>query len=237
MQVPPGSPRDPTWPPPQNPFERLSPRVLAAIYDWPLEARRFLTGEVQCLHAVGDCGMGKTTLLEQAELALRQRGERSHLVCVSPAGEADYGPPDEVLLLDEMDRLPRRELRRLLRLLRGARRRAVLAGHRWEARAIERAGLQAECLRLAPLATPDAVTRLFANRLKASLGEEAEQFPVTSEAKAALLRCSGGNIERCLQLGYEVFEDLAEPRPLSAEDFEAAARRLARALTVGEASR
>ncbi|MBM3499362.1 MAG: hypothetical protein FJX74_11910 [Armatimonadetes bacterium] len=219
-----------------NPFEGLSPASLAPIYEWPGEALRFVEGEFDCLHVVGDCGMGKTTLLRQLELRAAEAGGCSVYGCVPVGGglELELPAAASLALIDETDRLSGEGLIRLLGRVREARCRCVLAGHRRQLRAIRQARLTVAYLRLRPLPGP-ALQTLFESRIALAYGPDAPGL--TIDAARALLRASRGNIERCLQIGYEVFEDLDGLREVTAADVGMAAASLDRALATGGASR
>jgi hypothetical protein len=214
-----------------NPFEQLSPRALASIFRWPQEACRFLAGEGDCLHVVGECGMGKTALLEQIRHRLASKGVPALYACIPVEGDFEPEPaePGAVLLLDETDRLSRRTLGSILRLLVRERGRAALAAHRSQLRQIRRAGLSAVCVELRPLSSAEEVAGVFEARTVLAAGTEQHACRLTREATEALLHHSRGNIERCLALGYEIFQDLDRPRPIQTADVEAAAASLARA--------
>ncbi len=222
-----------------NPFEELSPAALARVYEWPAEALRFVAGEADCLHVVGDCGMGKTAVLRQIEHRLAAEGVAASYACVPIHGRFDVAEleGEAVVLLDETDRLSRRDLGRALTTLRDAGCRAALAGHRSQLREIRRAGFAPEYLELGPLGSAAKVADVFEARvaLAASTGEC--PCRLTPEAAEALRQHSGGNIERCLEIGYEVFEDLDRLRAIEVADVEAAAASLARALGGAEGSR
>lgn len=222
-----------------NPFESLAPAALARIYEWPSEARRFVAGEGHCLHVVGDCGMGKTTVLEQIRHELTLEGVATSYTCVPLDGRLDIGEPEHggAVLLDETDRLRRRTLAAALGVLRERECRAVLASHRPQQRAIRRAGFRLLYLELRPLGSAADVTRLFARRVALAAGTEEHPCRLSPQAAEALLRHSRGNIQRCLELGYEVFEDLERPRAIDARDVETAAVSLDRALADAAGSR
>jgi len=224
-------------PPSHNPFEPLSPASLARIYEWPAEALRFLAGEFDCLHVVGDCGMGKTTLLRQVERRLTETGAPVVYACVPLGGALQLTllPDALVALIDETDRLSRRTLAGLLARLREARCRCVLAGHRRQLREIRRAGFTAVYLELVPITEPRVLRAIFEQRIALAFGDDGPRL--AQEATQALLRASRGNIERALQIGYEVFEDLPTVRTITAADIEAAAVSLDRALARGAESR
>jgi len=220
-----------------NPFEPLSPASLAPIYEWPGEALRFLGGDFGCLHVVAGCGMGKTTLLRQIEHRLTTEGAPVMYACIPVGGHPEPKPPANgaVALLDETDRLSDRALGSLLRRLRQAHCRCVLAGHRQQLAAIVRAGFSAQGLGLKPLVSAERVRVIFEARVVLACGPGG---PILAgDAAQALLRASGGNIERCLQIGYEVFEDLDVLRTITAADIEAALASLGRALADDAASR
>lgn len=212
----------------ENPFEPISPERLALIYRWPAEAARFLAGEAECLHVIGERGMGKSALLHQIEERL------------AASASYVYFPPNEwvdveelrvapVTLLDEADRLTAGHLMRLLRRLREARCRVAVATHRSLLRPLRRAGYS--CLRLAlhRLSRPEDVAQLLDDRTGLAAGTQDHGYEVTLEAARAMLRISKGNIGTCLELGYEVFEDLDEVRPITQADATRAADGLARA--------
>jgi len=214
-----------------NPFEPLPPESLARIYEWPEEALRFLAGEGDCLHIVGECGMGKTALLGQIRHRLGHEGIEAPYTCVPldrrfGVEGIEFGP---VTLIDETDRLPKRVLGELLGKTKVLNVRIVLASHRNQLRTIHRAGLRTLHLALKPLTSTEEVARVFSDRVILAAGDD-HPFTLAVGARDALLSHSGGNIERCLQLGYEVFEDLDRPRPITAADIDAAAASLARAL-------
>jgi hypothetical protein len=111
----------------------------------------------------------------------------------------------------------------------------VLAAHRSQLRGIRRAGLSAELIELRPITEAARVRRLWEARVALAYGDEGARL--SDEAAQALLSASRGNVERCLQIGYEVFEDLEALRPITADDIAAAAASLDRALAVGGVSR
>ena len=125
-----------------NPFEGLTADSLAPIYEWPEEALRFLAGQADCLHVTGDCGMGKTTLLQQIEHRIRSQGESVTYTCIPLDGTINLTQvcPGTVALLDETDRLSAPTLRDILTALWDEGHRPVLAGHKKQLREIRRAG-------------------------------------------------------------------------------------------------
>jgi len=223
--------------PRDNPFEPLPPERLATIYHWPPEALRFVAGEADCLQVVGDAGLGKTALLQQLELRFAASGLEVPYTVVPTDGALD---PDEVAmggvtLLDEADRWPERALRQFLTRVRAARQRLALASHRDHRRALRRGRLTALHIALAPLTQADDVARFFEDRVALAAPEARPTGVLSEEAAEALLRLSGGNLERCLQIGYEVFEDLGkgggqEPAGSSATIEAADIRRAAESL-------
>ena len=236
-----GEPRVPR----DNPFEPLPPERLAGVYRWPAEALRFLAGEADCLHIVGEAGLGKTALLRQLQLRLEAQGAAAPYACVPPDGSltSDRAPLGMVTLLDEADRWPDRHLRRLVGRVRAAGQRLALASHRDHRRLLQRAGLTALHLALVPLSRADEAKRLFEERVALAAGSASPPFVLDTEAAEVLLRLSGGNLERCLQIGYEVCEDLGRhgrPGPggsptavIGGEEVRGAAEALERALADG----
>jgi ABC-type phosphonate transport system ATPase subunit len=218
-----------------NPFEPISPERLATIYQWPPEALRFLEGKADCLHILGDEGMGKTTLLKQTELRLAEQGVSLAYIYLPPDGELDVAalPLAPVALLDEADRLSKRQLVAFLARLRDEGCRAAVSTHRDLAQRIRRAGLSCLDIRLRALTRAEDVARIFRDRVGLLQGVADDEFQLSPEGARALLRFSRGNIERCLQLGYEVFEDIEEPRGIAAEDIARAAAALGRATAAG----
>ncbi len=218
-----------------NPFEPLPPHRLAAIYQWPQEALRFLDGTAECLHVLGSCGMGKTALLLQLGQSLAQAQVAAPYTCF-PVG-APLTPEavelGQVALLDEVDRLPRSVLAGLLTRVRRAHTRVVLATHRDLRRRIRGARLSCLHVPLPPLTTPAQVMRLLSARAALAGPAARDRCHLLPEAAAAVLQASAGNLERCLQLGYELFEDADGSRPLTADDVAAAAQSLSRALQAG----
>ncbi|MFQ5810921.1 MAG: hypothetical protein ACE5JM_14990 [Armatimonadota bacterium] len=215
-----------------NPFEPISVEALTAIYRWPEEAVRFVEGEGDGLHIVGDAGMGKTALLLQLQRRLEAGGVEAPYTCFPVEGriEVDTVQLGPVTLLDETDRLSVGELKGLLGRLRETGQRAALAGHRDQGRRIGRARLSCMYLALGPLREPVEAAQLVDDRIALATGTRHHEFPLDTGAAAALLLCSGGNIERCLQLAYEIFEDLERPRAITADDVAAAAAALSQAL-------
>jgi hypothetical protein len=215
-----------------NPFESISPERLAAIYRWPAEATAFLEGEADCLHIVGDAGMGKTALLLQIQSRLDAEGTAAPYTCFPPekAIDTEAVPMGPVTLLDETDRLTAEQLGGLLARAYEGGHQAALASHRDQRRQIKRARLSCLYLRLAPLRWPNEVAHLLNDRIVLATGTPHHEYPLEFGTARALLRHSRGNIERCLQLGYEIFEDIERPRPITTEDVAAAAESLSRAL-------
>lgn len=222
-----------------NPFEPLSPASMARIYDWPPEALRFLGGEFDCLHVVGECGMGKTTLLRQIERYLTEQGAVVAYTCVPLDGALDLslGAKPLAVLIDESDRLPRPTLLALLSRLRETQCRCALAGHGRQFREIRRVGFTGGYLELRPVRTAETLRAIWERRVDLAFGPGDNPPRLTADAARALLRASRGNIERALQIGYEVFEDLAAEREITARHIQAAALSLDRALAGAVASR
>jgi len=129
------------------------------------------------------------------------------------------------LLVDEADRLAPGALSSLLKPPPHLR--LVLATHRDLRPQLRRAGIPAVTVRLRPLKDAEAVLALWRGRLvlagceKASFGESA--------AREAL-RLTRGNPLRCVQLGYELWEDLQGRRAPAPEDVHSAWVALSRAL-------
>lgn len=215
-----------------NPFEPITTQRLATIYEWPAMALRFLDGEADCLHVMGAEGMGKTTLLIQIQHRLAQEGVTAAMTVIGLGAGVDASSvaPGPVTLLDETDRLSPQQLDQLLVRVRNTGARLVLATHRSQVRQVRRAGLTCLPLRLRPLARTEDVGRVFEGRLRIVFPEGDPRRALSPEAARALLRFSRGNVERCLQIGYEVFEDLDTVRPISPADIRAAAAALSRAL-------
>jgi len=209
-----------------NPFEPLSPERLAAIYHWPPLALRFLSGDGDCLHVMGQAGMGKTTLLRQIELRISEAGQQVPYTCVPPGGTSParvaFG---DVTLVDEADRMSGYDVALTLlevKLLRG---RIVLGTHRNLMHHVRACGMSGLEVALRPLRDADALAELLLDR--AQLAGAA--WCLDSAARRALLHHSRGNTERALQIGYEVFEDLETPAEITSQHITAAAGALDRA--------
>lgn len=215
-----------------NPFEPIPANRLAPIFRWPPEALRFLDGEGGCLHVLGDAGMGKTALLLQIQRRLAEQDTVAPYTYLAPGADADINaiPLGPVTLLDETDRLDRRRLRALLARVHAGGFRVALGTHRSQLREAHRAGLSCLHLPLKPLARPEDVARVLEDRIALALGTSEHPFSLSLDAAEALLRLSRGNIERCIQLGYEVCEDIEAPREITADDIRAAAEALDHAL-------
>jgi len=220
-----------------NPFEGLTTDALAPIYEWPEEAVRFLEGHADCLHVTGDCGMGKTTLLQQIECSIRNQGESVTYTCIPLDGAIDLAEAcsGTVALLDETDRLDSPALRDLLTALWDGGHKPVVAGHKKQLREIRRAGFAPLYIQLRAAASSKALARIFTQRIDVAAGDPDHPYELTPEATRALLHHCRGNVERCLQIGYEVFEDLDSPRAISATDIATAAADLDQATTPAEA--
>lgn len=209
-----------------NPFEPVAAELLAEHYRWPLEALRFLQEATQCLQIVGPEGAGKTTLLELLAARLRAAGGAIAYLYVPPDGSL---PPcfltEGTALVDEADRLTSGELSRLLRA--SARLRLVFATHRDLRAQLRHARVSALTVRLQPLKDPAEVLALWRGRL--ALAGCAETC-FGQEAARAALRLTRGSPLRCVQLGYELWEETQGRRVAGPEDVRRAWTALNRAL-------
>ncbi|MCE5216129.1 hypothetical protein LLH03_03760 [bacterium] len=214
-----------------NPFEPLEPEAFADPYLWPPEALRFLKGEGDCLQVLGGEGMGKTTLLRLLQRELEATGVRTQYACL-PAVDTVELPgvePGVLVLLDEADRLSRGELGELLRHLRESGGRLVLGTHRSLAAQVRRAGLTCLEVRLRPLRRIEELRALLQTRLRQAGWHLDDWLP---EAAARRLLAAGrGNPLRCLQLAYELGEEVGSGHPVSPEDVRRAESALTRALS------
>ena len=210
--------------PTDNPFEGISTEAQADVYDWPPQALRFVERDVDTLHIIGDCGMGKTTLLRQIHHRIAAEGENVSYACVPLDGilnDADLQA--DVVLLDETDRLDAQTLCEALSMLWEGGRKAVLAGHQDQRKAIRKAGFSPVFLKLRPLRSAERLARILDERISLALDRRDHPYKLTPTAARALLARSRGNIERCLQIGYEVFEDIETARAIEATDIAVAA--------------
>jgi len=204
------------------------------VFEWPDEALRFLDGQADCLHIIGQPGMGKTALLRQLQHRLAQTGVAATYTYVPPNAAADVGAVQigQLTLLDETDRLPPRQLISLLKRIRAAGGRCALGTHRDQRRLVRRAGMTLVHLRLRRRGL-DAARCIFEGRLRLALGDQLDAYVLAAGAAGALLWCSRGNSERILQLGYEIFEDLDYPRSITHKDVFRAHASLKRCLRSG----
>jgi hypothetical protein len=209
-----------------NPFEPMAGERLDAHYRWPAEALAFLDGAARCLQVIGVEGAGKTTLLELLAARLRAAGEVTTYLYVPLDGSVTApAPTGGTLLVDEADRLAPGVLSSLLKPPPHLR--LVLATHRDLRTQIRRAGLTALTVRLLPLRDAREVLALWQERLAlAGCGEACFGEIAAREA----LRLTRGNPLRCVQLGYELWEDTGGQEVSGPEDVRRAWSALNRAL-------
>jgi hypothetical protein len=214
-----------------NPFESLEPEAFADLYLWPPEALRFLKGEGNCLQVLGGEGMGKTTLLRLLQHELASTGIRTQYVCLPAVGTIELPgvEPGVLILLDEADRLSWDELGELLRQVRGFGGRLVLGTHRSLATQVRRKALTCLEVRLRPLRSTHELRALLQTRLRRADLLLDDWLPEASARR--LLAAGHGNPLRCLQLAYELAEDVVDGRPVSLEDVRRAEAALTRALS------
>ena len=209
-----------------NPFEPISAELLGAHYPWPRPALEFLKGTVRCLQVIGSEGAGKTTLLELLAVRLVEAGVPTTYLRVPLDGSLPRSTPTEgAVLVDEADRLMPTALQELLRARAGLR--LVLATHRDLRAHLRRAGVSALTVRLQPLRDAGEVLALWRQRLAlAGYGDACFGQDAAREA----LRLTRGNPLRCVQLGYELWEDLKGQKVAGPEEVRRAWAALSRAL-------
>lgn len=222
-----------------NPFEPVAPAQLAQVYRWHDLALAFVEGRLDALQVIGLPGMGKTTLLSQVRLRLALEGEEPPYTCIPVGGiqDPDQVPVARVTLMDETDRLAPAHLAEILRRIAGLQGRVLLGTHRLHEAALRRAGFTPRTIRLRPVKSPAAAAEILLSRFAANGCDPGDSWVLAPGADRALLRNSRGNVERILQIGYELHEDLGAPGIITPDHIRAAAHRLSRSVTQAAASR
>lgn len=201
----------------RNPFGNLPREVRAEVA--VVETERYvdrLARDGTAVEIVGPSGRGKTTRL----VALREAFEEARLVEVEPDGSAPVFPDTPVLLVDEFQFLDRRRRVRACEIAD----RLVVATHASMSAELRTAGFDVETVDLERIDGPDLRTFTGARIEWARRG--AGQVPEIADEALAWLREEYGSDLRAIERHlYEVFQDLAEPRPVVVGDLEQVERR------------
>ncbi|MBI1374059.1 MAG: hypothetical protein GC159_15165 [Phycisphaera sp.] len=193
----------------RNPFgepQRHERGELAVVdIDAPLAALReaLAAARPYAVQLIGDCGRGKTTHL----LALHQHFTDAPYVYVAE-NEPTPTIPDVssggVLFVDEMQRVPRRTRRAVMR--RGAA--LVIGTHRDHTRELRRAGYAIDTIRPAAMTTVDRLRRIVARRIDWARRAPGPTPGVSDATLRDLLRRHRDNVRAIEAELYERFQRL-----------------------------
>jgi replication-associated recombination protein RarA len=117
-----------------NPFRALTEDEWAAIAVIPPEIHELVQSEDTHLQFLGDAGHGKSTLLRGLTTKLRASGKRVHFEYL-PLGQRHFKTPSvtigniDVFLLDETQRLTRRQRKKLFSIVTQHRVRLMVGTH------------------------------------------------------------------------------------------------------------
>ncbi len=202
-----------------NPFRRLTDDEWADITVLPDALQRVLDGGTAHVQVLGEAGRGKSTCLVGLEKRLRQRGSRA--VCeYLPQGQDRFATSLrglDVFLLDEAQRLRRRERVRLRAGIRPADGgpRVVLGSHEDMASEFAAHHLVLETVRLDEM-TPARMHAVLARRIAYFALDDPPAVAVSPDASRYLCETFGSNLRRVEALLYEVFQNRPGPGPLTA---------------------
>lgn len=185
----------------RNPFGAMTPQeqaqlaVLAPHVFPDTRPKRHLATQW-----IGPCGHGKTTRLRAIESHLTHAHELSaHYVYVTPERTLHAVPQSDVLLIDEMDRMPRRHWRQLLQ--DGVP--LFVATHRCLQRRLESYGYQVQTQTLSHSLTPNHLAAML-NRRIAYCQEGPFSAPeITDKHAGTLMRLFGNDIRSIEAALYE----------------------------------
>ncbi len=174
-----------------NPFEELEREELAriAVVDVPLPQ----DGEI--LQIIAPSGHGKTSHL----LALASRMPGSHYACIEEGWRRYRGPAAGRILIDEAQRLSRRELKRLAASARSL----VLGTHRDLGREIGRSVLTRHLRKL----TAGRLASIVNRRIEAARRTAGPIPPVSDDTLNDMLRRHGSNVRTIIGELYGLFEE------------------------------
>lgn len=209
----------------RNPFEAWTGDAVQQVFDLPRDLVLWAAAPAGVAQLVGATGMGKSTHLTGLATAARERGEPAVMVRLNRDGALPAPPSGGWWLLDEAQWLEPALLATALAVAARAGLRLALATHLDVTRPLRRARLTVHTWRLRGLRTLAEVNALWSRYLRAA-GLPPTDVPLQPAAATALRRVSRGNPWAMTRLGYEVFEDLTELRPITTADLACAVTRL-----------
>lgn len=200
----------------RNPFGALTREEWAAVAVPPEPVAAALEAESGHVQILGEKGRGKTTALLWLTARLADRDERAtyeylpegrHRFLTDPSGLACF-------LLDEAQRLSRRERRRLIRAA-GEGTRLIFSSHLDLAKGFARHGLPLATIRLEETITRQQFEAVLTRRLAYFALADDPGVSFTPGAVDVLWTAFGADLralEACL---YEVFQALDAPGPVT----------------------
>jgi hypothetical protein len=187
-----------------NPFGELDLAVrseLAVVEIEPLVQRLGRPG--LAVQYIGERGRGKTTHL----LALLRRFPAARYVHVGEGESPRFGPSDP-LFIDELQRVPRRQRRRLFR--RGV---SLVIGTHVDYRAeLRHAGLEVETVPVGQRLEPAGLRQILNRRIQWARRQEGPVPVIGVDTAEALMRRFGDDVRAIEGHMYEIFQQLNEIR-------------------------
>jgi chromosomal replication initiation ATPase DnaA len=197
-----------------NPFRALTEDEWAAIVVIPSDICQLAQNDNICLQILGDAGHGKSTLLRGLTATLRATGKRVHFEYL-PLGQRHFKTPSvtignvDVFLLDEAQRLTRRQRKKLFSIVTQHRVRLMIGSHEDLTPQFGQNGLTLSTIILDNI---DEATlhEMLIKRLNNFRADQSPTIAFEADAIAYLLNHFGRNLRQLEYHLYEVFQYLAE---------------------------
>lgn len=203
-----------------NPFRTLTREEWVALTVLPREIGQLLEGSIGHLQFRGQKGSGKTTALYQIEAHLRHSGRRVAYERVNEDADRFSTSMEglEYLLLDEAQRLSRRERGRLLAAAGTLG--LILGNHDDFSHYFRRRGLQLVTVDLEKI-TFTELAAILQRRLEYFSMPDAPQYSFSTGAIAFLTERYAPNLRAAELFLYEYFQQLPSPGAIHGQHLQA----------------
>lgn len=200
-----------------NPFRVAEPAEICGFYTPPSDdaasATEIAGSDVPVTQILAPCGWGKSTLLLAVAKRLREIPRDFWFTYIPQEGPFDVGVPSDgisVFLIDEAQRVARRNLRELFHWLEKQRsRRLIVTSH---ADLSAETSLETATIRI-PRVDPQRLERLFQRRIDWAQSGEAAPFRLEAAAAEWLIDRCRSNLRLVEASLYEVFQQMTPSGP------------------------
>lgn len=207
-----------------NPFRALTEDEWATIAVLPSEIQELVEQEDTHLQILGEAGHGKSTLLRGLSAKLEEIGQQ---VCFEylPLGQRHFKTPSakivdiDVFLLDEVQRLTRRQRKQLFSLVTDHQIRLMIGSHEDFTPRFSKNGMSLATILLEDI-DEHVLSEMLVKRMDYFRTDGQSKVYVEADAVDYLIARFGRNLRQLEYYLYEVFQYLAEQQqiePISAE--------------------